>query len=71
LYRFIIDLGFQKFRTKKLQNALTFDRELELRCSKNESCSKWLNQICGQSQRRFKIQNFSKIPLFTICFFMF
>jgi len=45
---FIIDLGFQKFMTKKLQTTITFDSELELRWSKNESCSKWGNEALGQ-----------------------
>jgi len=41
LYRFIIDLGFRGFRAKKHQTIITFDRELGLRCSKNENCWKW------------------------------
>jgi len=48
LYRFTIDLGFQRFRAKKLQTAITFDRELGLRRSKNETCSKWGNEALGQ-----------------------
>jgi len=40
LYRFILDLGFEKFRTKKLQTTITFDRELRLKRSKNESYSR-------------------------------
>jgi len=48
LYRFTIDLGFQRFRAKKLQTTITFDRELGLRRSKNESCSKWDNDALDQ-----------------------
>jgi len=44
MHRFIIDFEMTKFRTKKLQIVITFDRELELRCVKNESCSKWDNE---------------------------
>ena len=51
LHRFIIDLGFQIFRAKKHQKALTFDRELGLRRCKNESCSKWGNGALGQDGR--------------------
>jgi len=32
---------------KKLQTAITFDRELGLRHSKNKSCSKWGNEALG------------------------
>jgi len=49
--KFIIDLGFQKFRTKKLQTIITFDKKLGLRRSKNESCSKLGNEALGQSWR--------------------
>jgi len=48
LYKFTIDLGFQKFRAKKLQMAITFDRELGFRHSKNKSCSKWGNETLAQ-----------------------
>jgi len=51
LYRFIIDLGFRRFRAKKPQTAKAFHRELGLRCSKNESCSKWGNEALGQDGR--------------------
>jgi len=44
LSKIIIDLGFKKFRTKKLQTTITFDRELGLRHSKNESCLKQHNE---------------------------
>jgi len=33
---------------KKLQTAIIFDKELGLRRSKNESCSKWDNEFGGQ-----------------------
>jgi len=48
LYRFTIDLRFQRFRAKKHQTTISFDRELELRCSKNESCSKRGKEALGQ-----------------------
>jgi len=38
LYKFIIDFDLQKFRAKKHQTTITFDKELGLRWSKNESC---------------------------------
>jgi len=44
----MIDFEFPKFRTKKLQMVITFDRELGLRRSKNESCSKLGNKFVGQ-----------------------
>jgi len=47
LYRFIINLGFRIFRAKKIQTTIAFDRELGLRRSKNESCSKRRNKACG------------------------
>jgi len=60
MYRFIIDLGFQKFRVKKLQTAITFDRELGLIRSKNESCSKWGNEALGQQQKAVGPSKISK-----------
>jgi len=42
LYRFIIDFELSKFRVKKHQMTITFDREFGLRRSKNESCTKWV-----------------------------
>jgi len=39
--QFIVDFELQKFKAKKLQTIITFERELGLRRSKNESCSKW------------------------------
>jgi len=35
---------FQKFRAKKFQTTITFDRELGLRRFKNKSCLKWGNK---------------------------
>jgi len=58
MYRFIIDLGFEKFRAKNLQMVITFDREFGLRRFKNESLPKWCNEAYGQSQKGFEIQNF-------------
>jgi len=52
---------------KKLQIVIIFDRELGLRRSKNESCSKWRNEAHGQ----FEIKILSKILSFTICFLFF
>jgi len=48
VYRFTIDLGFRRFRAKKLQTAKALYRELGLKRSKNESCSKWGNEALGQ-----------------------
>jgi len=45
---------------------ITFDRELELRLFKNESCSKWRNETRDYPQRGFGPKKFSKISLFTI-----
>jgi len=56
----MIDLGFKKFRTKKLQTTITFGRELGWRRSKNESCSKWGNKSGN-----------SKIPSFKVSFLFF
>jgi len=36
---------------RKLQTTITFDREVGLRRSKNESCSKWGNEALGQYGR--------------------
>jgi len=58
LYRFIIDFELQKFREKKLQMVITFDRELGLKGSKNESCSKWDNEVCGKSSKGIMNPNF-------------
>ena len=59
LYRFIIDLGFRIFIAKKPQTAITFDRELRLRCSKNESCPKWGNEALGQHGRVLTLYGFT------------
>jgi len=48
----------QKFREKKLQMVITFDRELGLKGSKNESCSKWDNEVCGKSSKGIMNPNF-------------
>jgi len=36
---------FQRFRAKKLQTTITFERELGLGRSKNESCLKWVTKL--------------------------
>jgi len=59
VYRFLIDLGFRRFRAKKLQSAITFERELGLRRSKNESCSKWGNEALGQHGRVLTLYRFT------------
>ena len=38
-------MGSKNLGQKKLQTTTTFDRELGLRRSKNESCSKWHNEF--------------------------
>jgi len=53
-----VDLGFQKFRTKKLQTTMTFDKEIGLRHSKNKSCSKWGKECIGQRQRQLGLWKF-------------
>jgi len=58
LFRFIIELGFQRFRVKKLQTTITLDRELGLRRRKNESCSKWGNEPLGQDGRVLTLYKF-------------
>jgi len=68
LYRFIIDLGFTKFKIEKRQTTITFDKELGLRSSKNESCSKWGNKFTGQ---RPKAVGPPKIPKFHHLGFLF
>ena len=70
MYRFTIDLGFQRFRAKKLQTAITFDRELGLRRSKNESCSKWGNEPLGQPPENSKISSFM-VSFFFLIFHLF
>jgi len=54
LNRFTIDVGFQGFRLKIVQTAITFDKELGLRHSKNGSCSKWGNEALSQDDRVLK-----------------
>jgi len=44
-----------KFRAKKLQMIITFDRELKLRRSKNETCSKLNNEVRGKSPKEIQI----------------
>jgi len=50
---------------------INFDRELGLRCSKNESCSKWHNEACGQPQRRFGHNFFFWNSIVYYFFFLF
>jgi len=47
---------------------ITFDKDLGLRCSKNESCSKWGNEALGQ---RPKAVGPPKIPKFYRSGFLF
>jgi len=60
LYRFILDFELQKFRAEKFQTTITFVRELRLRRSKNESCSKSHNEARGHPERDFNSNFFSK-----------
>jgi len=55
LYKFIIYFDLSKFRAKKLQMIITFDRELKLRRSKNETCSKLNNEVRGKSPKEIQI----------------
>jgi len=59
LYRFTIDLGFQRFRARKHQTIISFDRELELWYSKNESCSKRGKEALGQDGRVLTLYGFT------------
>jgi len=71
LYRFIIDLGFQKFRAKKLQTVITFDRELGLRRSKNKSCLKEHNKAYGQYPKGIRNPKFFQNFIVYYFFFRF
>jgi len=71
LYKFIIDLGFEKFRTKKLQTAITFDKELGLRRSKNESCSKWGNEFADGPPEIPKFHRLGFLFYFFVIFHLF
>jgi len=56
---------------EKLQMAITFDRELGLRSSKNESCSTWLKEACGQSSKGIWTQkNFQKFMVYYFFIFL-
>ena len=65
--------GFKKFWTKKLQMTITFDRELGLRRSKNENCSKWGNEAPDQPQKEVGLPKFqnSIIKGFFFSFLLF
>jgi len=67
----IIDLGFQKILNEKLQMAITFDKELGFRCSKNESCSKWGNEALGQLPKAVGPTKISKLHRLVFLFYFF
>jgi len=59
---------------KKLQTAITFDRELELRRLKNESCSKWGNEALSQQPKAIgptKISKFHRLGFLFLFFIHF
>jgi len=49
LYRFIIDLGFQKFKRKNLQMFITFDRELGLDAPKMKVARNNITKLVGNT----------------------
>jgi len=62
-YRFILGLGFQRFRAKKLQTAITFGTKPGLKRSKNKSCSERGNEALGQHGRVLILYGFGIVVL--------
>jgi len=56
---------------KKLQTNITFDRELRLRRSKNESFSKWDNQVYGHSPMKIRNPKFFQNSIIYYFFLFF
>jgi len=59
---------------KKLQTAITFDRELGLKRLKNKSCSKWGNEALGQHPKAVgppKIPKFHRLGFLFYFFLIF
>jgi len=56
---------------KKLEMTITFDKELRLRHSKNESCSKWHNELRGQSKGDSKQKKFPNSIVYYFIFYFF
>jgi len=60
----MIDFKFSKFSVKKFQMIITFDGELRMTCSKNESCSRWGNKDVGFPKGGLGLWNFQNVIVY-------